>query len=50
MAKQISIPQKELVDEHKHLVRVLLKGTLAQRKTEAYKQARELKDYIKGKK
>jgi hypothetical protein len=43
--------KKELVKEHKHLVKVLKKGTPAQQAAEAKKQAEELKEYKKkGKK
>jgi len=42
-----NIPLKSLVKEHKVLIPLLRSGTLAQRKKEAKKQARELKKYIK---
>lgn len=43
--------KKALAKEHKHLVKVLKKGTPEERKAEAKKQAEELKEYKKkGKK
>jgi hypothetical protein len=42
-----SIPLKSLVKEHKILIPLLRSGTLAQRKKEARKQAKELKKYTK---
>lgn len=42
--------KKELIEEHKKLVKVLRKGTLIERKKEASKQAKELKSYTKGQK
>jgi hypothetical protein len=42
-----SIPLKSLVKEHKILIPLLRSGTLAQRKKEARKQAKELKKYVK---
>jgi hypothetical protein len=41
------MPLKDLVKEHKILIPILRSGTLAQRKKEAKKQAKELKKYIK---
>jgi hypothetical protein len=42
-----NIPLKSLVKEHKILIPILRAGTLAQRKKEAKKQAKELKKYTK---
>jgi len=42
-----NIPLKSLVKEHKILIPLLRSGTLAQRRKEARKQAKELKRYIK---
>jgi hypothetical protein len=42
-----SIPLKSLIKEHKVLIPLLRSGTLAQRKKEARKQAKELKKYTK---
>ena len=42
-----SIPLKSLVKEHKILIPLLRSGTLAQRRKEAQKQAKELKKYVK---
>lgn len=38
-----SIPLKDFVKEHKHLLKVLTKGTATQRKKEAKAQAMELR-------
>jgi len=42
-----NIPLKDLIKEHKVLIPILRSGTLAQRKKEAMKQAKELKKYKK---
>lgn len=41
------MPLKTFVMEHKNLISLLKKGTLAQRKVEAVKQMRELKKVMK---
>ena len=41
--KEIRIKKKEFRTEHKHIVKVLKRGTATQRKKEAKKQAKELK-------
>ncbi len=43
--KPVVIPRKEAIEEHEHLVEVLENGTEEERKAEAEKQAKELKEY-----
>lgn len=42
----IQTPKKEMVEEHRSLIKVLKMGTKAQRLREAKKQAQELKKYV----
>lgn len=44
-SSKICTPQKEMVGEHKSLVRILRKGSKGDLKREAKKQAGELKEY-----
>jgi hypothetical protein len=45
--KAFSLPKKDLIAEHKHLIKVLETGTVAQRAKEAAKQKKELAKYLK---
>jgi hypothetical protein len=42
---RISIPRKELVEEHVHLVKTLKSGSKKRRMQEYQKQKKELKEY-----
>lgn len=42
----IKLNKKELIKEHKHLIKLLKKSTKQQRLREARKQEKELKGYI----
>lgn len=42
----VKMPKKDLIQEHKHLIKVLETGTAAQRAKEAAKQKKELKKYM----
>ncbi|MDD5006666.1 MAG: hypothetical protein PHS33_09235, partial [Candidatus Omnitrophica bacterium] len=44
-SEPVVIPRKEAIEEHEHLVEVLENGTEEERKAEAEKQAKELKEY-----
>lgn len=46
---KIAIPRRELVEEHKELVKVLRSPSRADNKREAKEQARELQRYKRGK-
>jgi len=43
----VKMPKKDLIAEHKHLIKVLETGTAAQRSKEAAKQKKELAKYLK---